>query len=98
MAKPWAESFYKSKAWLTCRRAYIAQRVNLDGGLCEHCSRRLGYIVDHKEELTPSNITDVGVSLSHDNLQYLCQPCHNRKTFGKGNNIGFDENGRPRSL
>ncbi len=83
MAKPFAKKFYNSKEWINCRASYLST-VH---GLCEHCLERgdhvPGYIVDHIEELTPENIDDPLVSLNHDNLQYLCLPCHNTKTFGK---------------
>ena len=85
MAKEFAKRFYKTGPWKKCRKAYIAKRVNLDGGLCEHCRKELGYIVDHITELTPHNINDPAISLDHNNLQYLCLECHNRKTFGSGN-------------
>ena len=81
MAKPFAEAFYKRKAWRKCRASYIAEREAIDGGMCEHCHEAPGYIVDHIEELTPANINDPEVSLNHDNLQYLCLPCSNTKTF-----------------
>lgn len=75
--KPWAEQFYKSKAWLKCRKAYITSVQ----GLCERCRRRgiakPGKIVHHKTALTPDNITDHSISLNPANLEYLCQECHN---------------------
>ena len=85
MAKEFAKAFYRSVAWKKCRAAYIALRIAIDGGLCEHCREKLGYIVDHIIELTPYNINDPAIALNHDNLQYLCLECHNRKTFGSGN-------------
>ena len=33
--KAWAESFYKSRAWQNCARAYAKSK----GGLCERCLR-----------------------------------------------------------
>ena len=33
-------------------------------------------IVHHKTPLTDSNISDLSVSLSWDNLQALCRQCH----------------------
>lgn len=73
----WASSFYHSQAWLSCRRSYISQRIAIDGGLCERCRRAHGRIVHHKAYLTPDNIDNPAVSLSHGNLQYVCQRCHN---------------------
>ena len=77
MAKEYAKPFYNSKAWEKCRESYIVKVFEL----CEHCGDA-GYIVDHIEEITPNNINDPNITLNHDNLQYLCTPCHNRKTFG----------------
>ncbi len=100
MAKEYAKKFYKGKAWRLCRESFISYRVTVDGGMCEHCKDNLGYIVDHKEEITPENIDDPEITLNHENLQYLCTPCHNRKTFGNGNDFNivrdgleFDSNG-----
>lgn len=96
MAKAFAKKFYNSKRWQACRESYIGKRRLIDGGMCEHCRSRLGYIVDHIEELTEDNITNPEISLDHDNLQYLCLECHNKKTFGKGGLCCmFDEEGQP---
>ena len=74
MAKPWAIQFYKSRVWLDCRAAYIQSVF----GLCERCQQP-GLIVHHKVQLTPANIGDPNVTLAWDNLEYLCQDCHNRE-------------------
>ena len=83
MARDFAKRFYNSKAWKLCRKSFIALRISVDGGMCQHCQKELGYICDHIDELTPDNINDPEITLSHDNLQYLCLPCHNKKTFGE---------------
>ena len=83
MAKEWAIKFYKSSVWKKCRESYISTVF----GLCEECTRECtregkevsGYIVHHKISLTPSNINDVDITLSHDNLEYLCLECHNKE-------------------
>jgi 5-methylcytosine-specific restriction endonuclease McrA len=97
LAKEYAKKFYNSKAWQVCRQSFIAKRVTVDGAMCEHCGDVPGYIVDHIKEITPNNIDDPNVTLSHDNLQYLCLECHNVKTFSTGSSvrkdIGFDEQG-----
>lgn len=89
-----AKRFYKSSAWKKCRASYIA---TVPGGLCEHCNDAMGYIVDHIEEINSQNINDPNITLNHENLQYLCTPCHNVKTFKKYSAIRdgfyFDENG-----
>lgn len=74
MAKEFAKAFYKSKAWIDCRNAFIKSVF----GLCNRCGRP-GYIVHHKEVLTPNNINDPNVTLNWDKLEYLCQECHNKE-------------------
>ena len=76
MAKEFAKAFYKSKAWQKCRDAYIAERIAIDGGLCEECQEELGYIVHHKILLTPGNINDPDIALNYDHLKYVCKRCH----------------------
>jgi 5-methylcytosine-specific restriction endonuclease McrA len=92
MAKEWAKSFYKSKAWQKCRAGFI-QSVY---GLCQRCGRP-GYIVHHKEVLTPENINDPYVTLNWDKLEYVCLDCHNKEHFssndGIRNDVMFDANG-----
>lgn len=101
MAKEFAKSFYNSKAWKSARAAYIAHRRTIDGGLCEICEDNVGYIVHHIKEITPSNISDTSVTLSMDNLMFVCKECHDRfdghwadakrrKTL-----CTFDERGQP---
>ena len=46
LAKPFARGFYDSPAWRKCRKGYISKRQSIDGGMCEHCQREIGYIVD----------------------------------------------------
>ena len=70
MAKEFARSFYSSQKWKKCREAYIAKRRAIDGGLCETCRERPGYIVHHKIELTPENINDANITLGINNLKY----------------------------
>ena len=97
MAQEWAKKFYQSKSWKSCRRGYIAS-VN---GLCERCISKGryvgGYIVHHKEHLTPGNINSPSVSLNWDNLEYVCQDCHNKMHMGKEilrDGLMFDDDGQ----
>ena len=71
-----ARRFYKSRQWQDCRRSYIS-KVH---GLCERCNAP-GLIVHHIEYITIDNIDDPYVTLSHNNLEYLCQTCHNKEHF-----------------
>lgn len=93
MAKKYSRAFYDSPAWRKCRKSFIANRMSIDGGMCQMCKEKLGYIVDHIEEITPDNINDTSITLSWSNFQYLCHACHNTKTFGTENNYYFDEDG-----
>lgn len=94
LAKEYAKKFYKSTAWKKCRESYIATTLD---GMCEHCKEVPGYIVDHIVEITPESIDNPDITLNHENLQYLCLPCHNPKTFCKAllirDDVMFDENG-----
>lgn len=78
MAKEFARKFYSSNTWKRCRQSYIAQRIMIDGGLCEKCQKQPGKIVHHKRWLTPENINNPIIALNHDNLEYVCQDCHNK--------------------
>jgi 5-methylcytosine-specific restriction endonuclease McrA len=98
MARDFAKAFYNSAAWQHCRDAYI-EHVH---GLCERCHRP-GWIVHHKCYLSPANIEDPDVTLNFDNLEYLCQDCHNlehgsvdHKSVKDG--LYFDENGDLRQV
>lgn len=87
----WAEKFYKSKAWEETRKAYYISRF----GLCERCGRP-GDIVHHKVYLTPANINDTNITLNWDNLELLCQECHNKEHSKKlpvADGLTFDEEG-----
>jgi 5-methylcytosine-specific restriction enzyme A len=97
MAKEYAKAFYKSKAWISCRKSYIANRIMIDGGLCEICHDDVGYIIHHKTELTPMNINNTDITLNHCNLQYVCHRCHDdihyNKFHGTTQPVKFDCNG-----
>lgn len=90
MAKSFAMKFYKGKEWRKCRASYIAKRRAIDGGLCETCREKLGYIVHHRIELTPENINNPDIALGHDNLKYDCHVCHN-KEGAKDEGLGLVE-------
>lgn len=105
MAKDWAKAFYSSPAWRAARQSYISERMSIDGGLCEKCHERLGYIVHHKIALTPLNVYDPDIALNKDNLSYECKWCHDREEghyIGPGglkpNSCVFDSCGNPISV
>ena len=90
MARDFAKRFYNSKAWQRCREGYI-QSVQ---GLCERCLKDgkyiPGYIVHHKVLLTPENISNPDVTLRWDNLEYVCQDCHNKEHHGTDDGVTAD--------
>lgn len=97
MAREFAKAFYRSNAWRKTRAAYIK---SVDG-LCERCLKKgqyvPGWIVHHKRYLTIYNIDNPNVSLNWDNLEYVCQDCHNKEHHQKESVIEdglmFDETG-----
>ena len=91
--KPFAERFYKSRQWIECRKGYLTSVF----GICERCERP-ALIVHHKIELTPENINDPEISLNWENLEALCQDCHNKEHHGSDwdvvrEDVMFDEYG-----
>ncbi|MHB9947003.1 HNH endonuclease [Clostridium botulinum] len=82
MAKEFAKPFYKSKEWQRCREGFIKSVY----GLCNRCGKP-GYIVHHKIKLTPQNINNTYVTLSWDNLEYLCHDCHNKEHMSKDHKV-----------
>lgn len=110
MAKEFAKAFYKSKAWQRCRNAYVAERVNIDGGLCEACHERPGEELHHIKEIDIFNVRNSEITLNHNNLMWLCKECHfaehkqrivesiekrrKKRILGPGG-IWFDDSGNP---
>jgi len=92
MAKPYTNGFYTSKAWLECRDSYMRTQDYI----CERCSKP-ALIVHHKEYITPDSINDPSVTLNHNNLEALCQDCHNKEHFKHAGvlreDVMFDEFG-----
>jgi len=73
------KQFYKSKAWLRARQAYINYRMAIDGGLCEQCKEEPGLIVHHTIWLDDDNCNDPDISLNPKRFKYECQTCHNKE-------------------
>ncbi len=97
MAKDYAKDFYSSAAWIRCRRSFLNSKMHI----CERCQNKngVGNIVHHKTYITPDNINDPDVTLSWDNLECLCQVCHNREHHKEdeavtAEGLVFDEMGR----
>lgn len=105
MAREFSRAFYASRAWEECRESFIKERVLLDGGFCQRCGQRLGYIVHHVNKITEANVNDSVITLAHENLEFLCQECHNQvhradMTAGKGGApfCAFTADGQPVDL
>ena len=76
-----AHKFYKSKKWANVRKLYAESQ----DGLCERCRQSglyvPGKIVHHKIYIDDAGLKDPAISLSFDNLELLCQDCHNKEHF-----------------
>jgi 5-methylcytosine-specific restriction endonuclease McrA len=74
-----AAAFYHSAAWANCRKEY-AHSV---GGLCERCLKAgkitPGTQVHHKQHLTPGNLNNPEITLNWNNLELLCDECHEKE-------------------
>ena len=91
MAKDWAIDFYNSKAWEDCRLAFMRSKFFI----CERCGGA-ATIAHHKTYLTPANINNPDITLNWENLELLCQDCHNKEhscTDVTAEGLAFDENG-----
>lgn len=66
--------FYQSQAWRRVRHGYLAEHP-----LCAECARHgrvtAARVVDH---IVPIN--EGGERFDHNNLQGLCDNCHNQKS------------------
>ena len=72
--KQWAKEFYHSRAWEETRYAYLVSQYFL----CERCGEP-AKVVHHKCYLTKRNINNMDIALNWDNLEALCQDCHNKE-------------------
>lgn len=75
--KDYAEWFYKSSWWKENRTAFLKSKFHI----CERCHNRdgVGNIVHHKIYISPDNIFDENITMNWDNLECLCQTCHNKE-------------------
>lgn len=88
--KQWAAAFYFSKSWVECRAAYMLSQQ----GVCERCGDP-AKIVHHKTYITRDNISNPYITLCWDNLEALCQDCHNKEHHkqDRTRRYSFDDNG-----
>lgn len=106
------QRFYNSRAWRTVRdgyamsQDYICERCNrvcyTKGDKRYINAKKQGQdvvfgIVHHKEYITPTNINDPYITLSYENLEYLCITCHNKIHMTTNteirDDISFDKEG-----
>ena len=92
--KPYAEEFYKSQAWKSCRQAYMSMAA----GLCEDCLKEGRYtaaeIIHHRVPITEENISDPSITLDFNNLKAVCRVCHAKAHGGRQRRYIVDEMGR----
>jgi len=78
---------YKSKRWQRLRKIKMIQ----SNGLCERCLKKGIYnpvkVIHHKEYITDKNYEDDNIFFDIDNLESLCQECHNREHHGENERI-----------
>lgn len=83
---------YYSRRWKKLRHYKLIQNP-----LCERCLKKGFYnaakIVHHKEYITDLNYLDDYVFYNIDNLEALCQDCHNKEHFEDKKEYTFDING-----
>ncbi len=72
-------NFYKSKEWIETRNLKLWQ----EHFLCERCKAKgiieSARVVHHKIYINRYNINDTDITLNLENLEALCQTCHNRE-------------------
>lgn len=92
MAKDYAKKFYASRAWIRTQAGFMESK----NYICERCGD-VACIVHHKKHINPRNINDPEITLSWNNLEALCQSCHNKEHLGKGgackSGLQFNEQG-----
>lgn len=69
--------FYHTTAWRKCSKAFMQSK----NYICERCGG-LATICHHKKYITDKNVHDPNITLNWDNLEALCQTCHNQEHFG----------------
>ena len=84
-SNPDVARFYTSKQWLQVSKAYRLYRHNI----CERCGA-IGKIVHHKKHITGTTIYDPSITLNFENLELLCQDCHNKEHLSSN---PFDDDG-----
>lgn len=67
------KQWYRRKKWNDVKKVVIER----DGGRCQECKKMITgrFIIHHKIPANKENFYDL------DNLELVCQDCHNRLTF-----------------
>lgn len=86
--KDYARSFYKGKAWREVSALYMSSKAYI----CERCGA-VATICHHKKYITPQNINDPAITFNMDNLEALCQECHNLEHMLKKPLAVFNDQG-----
>ena len=106
MARDFSRDFYHSRQWKAAQASYMRLPVKTTRGICpplmcERCYELTGQlvpaeIVHHKTFLSPENIDDPSVTLSHDNLMRVCRDCHARLHSNDNSvpRVAFGDDGR----
>lgn len=94
------KSIYDSKAWQRLKDMYMSSK----NYICERCGG-VATICHHKKYITAANVNDPKITLNAENLEALCQECHNKEHNhfsatndskaifdSKGQMVGFKEN------
>ena len=88
MARDFAKAFYSSKQWRETSAAYMQSKLYI----CERCGAAAS-ICHLRKHLNERNISNPYITLSWDNLEALCQECHNIEHMRSGNRVSFDSSG-----
>ena len=81
--------FYHSKAWKRVSTAYMTSKSYI----CERCGKP-AKICHHRKHLDGINVNDPTVALNFDNLEALCQDCHNKEHLSADRDLcQFDKDG-----
>ena len=80
--------FYCSKKWRRVSAAYLSSKSYI----CERCGAP-AVVCHHKKWLNDVNVHDPKISLDFDNLEALCQECHNAEHGSKHDVAVFNDAG-----
>lgn len=91
MAKDYSRAVYNGARWKNTKNSYLAS-VNY---ICERCGAA-AKVVHHKHYINPNNVTNPNILYNWDNLEALCQDCHNKEHhsgYNTAKGLRFDDQG-----